>query len=82
MAGQRVAQEGGAAAVPPQGHDRRSGGPGATEWWDKVPSKFDGWDAGRFKEAGFRAVPNRVVRRSAYIEPGAVLMPSYINIGA
>ncbi len=58
------------------------GGPGAAAWWDKVPSKFDGWDAGRFKEAGFRAVPNCVVRRSAYIAPGVVLMPSFVNLGA
>ena len=58
------------------------GGPGAAAWWDKVPSKFDGWDASRFKEAGFRAVPNCVVRRSAYIAPGVVLMPSFVNLGA
>jgi 2,3,4,5-tetrahydropyridine-2,6-dicarboxylate N-succinyltransferase len=58
------------------------GGPGKSAWWDKVASKFDGWDAGRFKEAGFRAVPNCVVRRSAYIAPGVVLMPSFVNLGA
>ncbi len=57
-------------------------GPGQAAWWDKVASKFDGWDAARFKEAGFRAVPNCVVRRSAYIAPGAVLMPSFVNLGA
>src|SRR5262245_43400479 len=50
--------------------------------WDKVASKFEGWDAGRFREAGFRAVPNCVVRRSAYIAPGVVLMPSFVNLGA
>jgi 2,3,4,5-tetrahydropyridine-2,6-dicarboxylate N-succinyltransferase len=58
------------------------GGPGKAVWWDKVASKFDGWDAGRFREAGFRAVPNCVVRRSAYIAPGVVLMPSFVNLGA
>ena len=60
----------------------QSGGPQGTSWWDKVPSKFDGWDAARFSEAGFRAVPNCVVRRSAYIAPGVVLMPSFVNLGA
>src|SRR5262247_2946983 len=58
------------------------GGPGKAAWWDKVASKFDGWDAGRFREAGFRAVPNCVVRRSAYVAPGVVLMPSFVNVGA
>ncbi|SET21454.1 2,3,4,5-tetrahydropyridine-2,6-dicarboxylate N-succinyltransferase [Oceanicella actignis] len=58
------------------------GGPGASGWWDKVPSKFEGWDAARWRAAGFRAVPNCVVRRSAYIAPGAVLMPSFVNLGA
>ena len=60
----------------------QSGGPQGTSWWDKVPSKFDGWDAARFSEAGFRAVPNCIVRRSAYIAPGVVLMPSFVNLGA
>ncbi|MEA2993678.1 MAG: 2,3,4,5-tetrahydropyridine-2,6-dicarboxylate N-succinyltransferase [Alphaproteobacteria bacterium] len=58
------------------------GGPGGAAWWDKVPSKFEGWDESRFREAGFRAVPGAVVRRSAYIAPGAVLMPSFVNLGA
>lgn len=58
------------------------GGPGKAVWWDKVASKFDGWDAARFKAAGFRAVPNCVVRRSAYVAPGVVLMPSFVNLGA
>jgi 2,3,4,5-tetrahydropyridine-2,6-dicarboxylate N-succinyltransferase len=58
------------------------GGPGGSSWWDKVPSKFDGWDEQRFREAGFRAVPNAVVRRSAYVAPGVVLMPSFVNVGA
>ncbi|WP_159589595.1 2,3,4,5-tetrahydropyridine-2,6-dicarboxylate N-succinyltransferase [Chelativorans xinjiangense] len=58
------------------------GGPGDAVWWDKVPSKFDGWGAVDFERAGFRAVPGCVVRRSAYIAPGAVLMPSFVNLGA
>ncbi|MEM8934885.1 MAG: 2,3,4,5-tetrahydropyridine-2,6-dicarboxylate N-succinyltransferase [Pseudomonadota bacterium] len=59
-----------------------SGGPGAGAWWDKVPSKFDGWGAAEFEKAGFRAVPPCAVRRGAYVAPSAVLMPSYVNIGA
>ncbi len=59
-----------------------SGGPGGHKWWDKVPSKFDGWTAKKFREGGFRAVPNCVVRKSAYIAPGAILMPSFVNLGA
>src|SRR6188508_3007968 len=58
------------------------GAAGGSTWWDKVPTKFEGWDAGRFKEAGFRAVPGSVVRRSAYIAPNVVLMPSFVNLGA
>jgi 2,3,4,5-tetrahydropyridine-2-carboxylate N-succinyltransferase len=58
------------------------GGPGGANWWDKVPSKFEGWSESRFREAGFRAVPGAIVRRSAYIAPGAVLMPSFVNLGA
>ena len=58
------------------------GGPGESSWWDKVPSKFDGWSALEFEKSGFRAVPNCVVRRSAYIAPGVVLMPSFVNLGA
>ncbi len=58
------------------------GGPGASKWWDKVPSKFEGWTAKKFRDAGFRAVPNCIVRRSAYIAPGAILMPSFVNLGA
>ena len=50
--------------------------------WDKVPLKTAGWGANRFREAGFRAVPGAVVRRSAYIAPGVVLMPSFVNVGA
>jgi 2,3,4,5-tetrahydropyridine-2-carboxylate N-succinyltransferase len=58
------------------------GGPGNATWWDKVPSKFDGWGENQWRAAGFRAVPNCIVRRSAYIAPGAVLMPSFVNLGA
>ena len=58
------------------------GGPGESSWWDKVPSKFDGWSVNEFEKAGFRAVPSAVVRRSAYVAPGAVLMPSFVNLGA
>jgi 2,3,4,5-tetrahydropyridine-2,6-dicarboxylate N-succinyltransferase len=58
------------------------GGPGKAVWWDKVDSKFKGWNAGKFKKAGFRAVPGAVVRHSAYIAPGVVLMPSFVNLGA
>ena len=57
-------------------------GPGGGNWWDKVPSKFSGWDAKKFESAGFRAVPNCVVRHSAHIAPGVVLMPSFVNLGA
>ena len=58
------------------------GGPGGSGWWDKIPSKFEGLDAKAFGAAGFRAVPNCIVRRSAYIAPGVVLMPSFVNLGA
>ena len=58
------------------------GGPGGAPWWDKVPSKFAGWGAAEFSAAGFRAVPSCVVRRSAYIAPGVVLMPCFVNLGA
>jgi 2,3,4,5-tetrahydropyridine-2-carboxylate N-succinyltransferase len=57
-------------------------GPGGAPVWDKVPMKFAGWGENRFKEAGFRAVPGAVVRRSAFIAPGAVVMPSFVNVGA
>ena len=59
-----------------------AGGPDGAQWWDKVPSKFVGWDAAKFTAAGFRSVPGAIVRRGAYIAPGAVLMPSFVNIGA
>jgi len=59
-----------------------AGGPDAAKWWDKVPSKFAGWSSNRFRDAGFRAVPGAIVRRSAYIAPNVVLMPSFVNVGA
>jgi 2,3,4,5-tetrahydropyridine-2,6-dicarboxylate N-succinyltransferase len=58
------------------------GGPGGSHWWDKVPSKFDGWGENHFRDAGFRAVPGSIVRRGAHIAKGAVLMPSFVNLGA
>jgi len=58
------------------------GGPGGAHWWDKVPSKFAGWGEKDFADAGFRAVPGAIVRRGAFVAPGAVLMPSFVNIGA
>ncbi len=57
-------------------------GPGGTTWWDKVPSKFEGWGENRFRESGFRAVPGAIVRHSAHIGKGVVLMPSFVNLGA
>src|SRR3979411_715063 len=59
-----------------------SGGPGKASWWDKGPSKFGGWGENRFREAGFRAVPGAIVRRSAFIARNVVLMPSFVNLGA
>ncbi len=59
-----------------------AGAPGGSHWWDKVPSKFDGMTAEAFRKAGYRAVPGAVVRKSAYIAPGVVLMPSFVNLGA
>ena len=57
-------------------------GAGEAAWWDKVSPKFSGWDEASFREAGFRAVPGCVVRHSAYVAPGVVVMPSFINLGA
>ncbi len=59
-----------------------SGSNGGSNWWDKVPSKFQGWTEADWRNAGFRAVPGSIVRRSAYIAKGVVLMPSFVNIGA
>jgi len=58
------------------------GGPGGAPWWDKVDSKFLGWGEKEFNAAGFRAVPGCIVRKSAFIAKGAVLMPSFVNVGA
>ncbi|HEY0324628.1 MAG TPA: 2,3,4,5-tetrahydropyridine-2,6-dicarboxylate N-succinyltransferase [Allosphingosinicella sp.] len=58
------------------------GGPGGAMWWDKVPSKFAAWGDAEFGAAGFRAVPGAIVRRGAFVGKGAVLMPSFVNIGA
>ena len=58
------------------------GGPGQATWWDKIPSKFEAWGENRFKDAGFRAVPGAIVRRSAFIARDVVLMPSFVNLGA
>ncbi|MCU0832247.1 MAG: 2,3,4,5-tetrahydropyridine-2,6-dicarboxylate N-succinyltransferase [Rhizobiaceae bacterium] len=59
-----------------------AGAPGGASWWDKVPSKFDGWGAREHADAGFRSVPGCVVRRSAFIAKNAVLMPCFVNLGA
>ncbi len=62
--------------------EHQAGGAQGGGWWDKVDSKFAGWGEDQWKAAGFRAVPNCVVRKSAYIAPGVVLMPSFVNLGA
>jgi len=67
------------AVIPSGTHYPESG---EASWWDKVPSKFAGWGETEFREAGFRAVPGCVVRHSAHIAAGAVLMPSFVNLGA
>ena len=58
------------------------GGPGGSLWWDKVPSKFAGWDEARYRAAGFRTVPGGFVRKGAFLAPGVIVMPSFVNIGA
>jgi 2,3,4,5-tetrahydropyridine-2-carboxylate N-succinyltransferase len=58
------------------------GGPDGASWFDRVDSKFRGWDEAKFRAAGFRAVPGAIVRRSAFIARNAVLMPSFVNVGA
>lgn len=60
----------------------QNGGPQGSGWWDKVDSKFKDWDDSQWRSAGFRAVPNCVVRRSAFIASGVVLMPCFVNLGA
>lgn len=62
--------------------EQMSGGPQGSNWWDKVPTKFEGWGDNQWRAAGFRAVPGAIVRRSAFIGKGAVLMPSFVNLGA
>jgi 2,3,4,5-tetrahydropyridine-2-carboxylate N-succinyltransferase len=57
-------------------------GTGGAPVFDKVPMKFEDWSLQQFQAAGFRAVPGAVVRRSAYVAPGVVLMPSFVNVGA
>ncbi|MCI0465644.1 MAG: 2,3,4,5-tetrahydropyridine-2,6-dicarboxylate N-succinyltransferase, partial [Beijerinckiaceae bacterium] len=58
------------------------GGPGGATWWDKIPSKFAGWGPAEHAAAGFRSVPHCIVRRSAYVAPGVILMPCFVNLGA
>ena len=58
------------------------GAPGGSSFWDKVPTKFEGWSENTFREAGFRAVPGAIVRHSAHIARNVVLMPSFVNLGA
>ena len=58
------------------------GGPGGAHWWDKVPSKFEKMSEADFRSAGFRAVPGAIVRHSAFIAKDAILMPSFVNLGA
>ena len=62
--------------------DLIAGGPGNSNWWDKVPSKFSKWNAKDFQDNNFRTVPGSIVRYSAYISPEAILMPSFVNLGA
>ncbi|MDA9671249.1 2,3,4,5-tetrahydropyridine-2,6-dicarboxylate N-succinyltransferase [bacterium] len=62
--------------------ETHDGGPQKSSWWDKVDNKFRGWTSKDWKNAGFRAVPSCIVRKSAYIAPGVVLMPSFVNLGA
>src|SRR5579883_788195 len=77
-----MAKEGRSVVVSPQRHDADRWRAGRASWWDKVPSKFAGWGAEEHRAAAFRSVPNCVVRRSAYVAPGVVLMPSFVNLGA
>ncbi len=62
--------------------EMQQGGPQGSGWWDKVDSKFAGWGENRWREAGFRAVPNCIVRKSAFIGKNVILMPSFVNLGA
>ncbi|MDP3315307.1 MAG: 2,3,4,5-tetrahydropyridine-2,6-dicarboxylate N-succinyltransferase [Devosia sp.] len=58
------------------------GGPNNSSWWDKVPTKFEGWSENTFREAGLRAVPGAVARKSAFVAKNVILMPSFVNVGA
>ncbi len=58
------------------------GGPGGSSWYDKVPPKFENWTEGQFQNAGFRALPGAIARKSSYVAPGVILMPSFVNVGA
>jgi 2,3,4,5-tetrahydropyridine-2-carboxylate N-succinyltransferase len=58
------------------------GGPNGSSWWDKVPTKFEGWSENTFREAGLRAVPGAVARKSAFVARNVILMPSFVNVGA
>ena len=64
------------------GMDGGNGDPSPGPYWDKVPSKFLGWDGAAFEKASFRAVPGAVARRGSYVGKNVVLMPSFVNIGA
>ena len=64
------------------GMDGGNGDPSPGPYWDKVPSKFLGWDGAAFEKAGFRAVPGAVARRGSFVGKNVVLMPSFVNIGA
>jgi 2,3,4,5-tetrahydropyridine-2-carboxylate N-succinyltransferase len=63
-------------------NEMMEGGPQGSSWWDKVPSKFEGWGEKNYRDAGFRSVPGAIVRRSAHIGKGVILMPSFVNLGA
>jgi 2,3,4,5-tetrahydropyridine-2,6-dicarboxylate N-succinyltransferase len=58
------------------------GAPNGSSWWDKVPTKFEGWSENTFREAGLRAVPGAVARKSAFVARNVILMPSFVNVGA
>ncbi|MEM0978061.1 MAG: 2,3,4,5-tetrahydropyridine-2,6-dicarboxylate N-succinyltransferase [Pseudomonadota bacterium] len=62
--------------------EQQPGSPQGGAWWDKVDSKWKDWGDNQWRAAGFRAVPNCIVRKSAFIAPGVVLMPSFVNLGA
>ena len=59
-----------------------TGGAEGSTWWDKVPTKFEGWGDNQWRDAGFRAVPGAIARKSAFIAKNVILMPSFVNLGA